>query len=264
MSPIKAAAPSSLSAAGETATVLPFILRNENFAFDERTVAVIIDAGEGVEIKTSDLDKDDFTVSVHKEITAVNPAIVVDGKRTITNVYASKVNAYGTPSDSGRYIVLEFLSDYSGLSYEKTEEHDMDCGSTSHDGLNGSCIFDVYDYSIACNGTIGGINNPSFAQTTVISPVIDTFKYGKEGNTDYRYFINEDADGPLPLVLYFHGGRKAETTRCKFASAIPRPYGRLPRVRPKTLATFWPRQTEPCPHGRLKTLITPPLSSKNG
>lgn len=49
---------SALSAAAQEGSTLPFILRNENFAFEERVAAVIIDAGKIVDGTT--LSAEDF------------------------------------------------------------------------------------------------------------------------------------------------------------------------------------------------------------
>src|SRR5690606_11844923 len=46
----------------DSSTSLPFILRNENFAFHERTAAVIIDAGK--EVDGASLSAADFDVHV--------------------------------------------------------------------------------------------------------------------------------------------------------------------------------------------------------
>src|SRR5690606_18387465 len=48
--------------AAEEGTTLPFILRNENFAFEERVAAVIIDAGAVV--NDASLSAEDFDVHV--------------------------------------------------------------------------------------------------------------------------------------------------------------------------------------------------------
>ena len=184
----------SIFAAEDTATtVLPFILKNENFAFHERTDAVIIDAGK--EVDDSSLSIADFDVHV-VATRKVDPNYVeYDGSREVIDVYTSEVNDTGSPSDSGRYIVVDFPDVGWG-----------DGGATN----DGGYTFD-FTYTITYNGD--GMNYvdgttiiPEFNQTGVVSPVLDQYKYANYDGLDYSYFYNEEADEPLPLVVFFHGG----------------------------------------------------------
>jgi len=183
---------------------MSFILRNENYGYDERTVAAIIDAGKDVD--GSSLDASLF--SVHARNTRrVDPSFVAyEGPRTITAVYTSEVHDYGTPSESGRYIIVEFLRWGEG-------GENPDGGAMDADGYTL-----VPDYTITYNGgtlecTDGTVmSNISFRQTGVVSPVLDKYQYGNEDGLDYSYFINEEAEGPLPLVVFFHGGGQGNDT----------------------------------------------------
>ncbi len=186
---------SFVSAAEETTeNALPFILQNKNFAFHERTDAVIIDAGKMV--VGSSLSESDFEVHV-LATRKVDPNFVAyDGPREVTDVYASNVNDAGSPSDIGPYIVIDFADVGWG-----------DGGSTSDGGFT----FDL-QYTIEYKGdgidyTDGSSIVPeSLIQSGAVSPVLDKYKYDSRDGLEYSYFLNEEADKPLPLVVFFHGG----------------------------------------------------------
>ena len=176
------------------AVYLPFILRNENFAFHERTDAVIIDAGK--EVDGSSLSKEDFEAHV-RQTRIVDPSYVAyDGPRKIIDVYVSRVNDVGSPAETGRYIVIDFPDVGWG-----------DGGATNDEGYT----FDS-QYTITYKGpgilfTDGTVLVPDgFVQTGVVSPVLDKFQYANHEGLDYSYFLSEAAEGPLPLVVFFHGG----------------------------------------------------------
>jgi GH35 family endo-1,4-beta-xylanase/uncharacterized protein YjdB/pimeloyl-ACP methyl ester carboxylesterase len=178
----------------DSTPALPFILRNENFAFHERTDAVIIDAGK--EVDGSTLNVSDWSAHVYAT-RIVDPSFVwYDGPREIIDVYASKVNDAGTPSDTGRYIVIDF------------PDVGWDDGGYTNDG---GYTFDS-QYTITFGGDQIGcadgssITPGAFVQTGVVSPVLDKFQYASYDGLDYSYFYNEDASEPLPLVVFFHGG----------------------------------------------------------
>lgn len=186
---------SVVSAAGEEGTTLPFILRNENFAFEERVAAVIIDAGQVIEDPS--LSPEDFDVHV-VSTRMVDPDVVVyDGPREVTGVYTSEVEDWGFPADSGQYIVLDFQHVGWG-----------DGGTT----IDGGFYLEA-QYTVTYKGdpiaTVDGstITPTGFEQTGVVSPVLDQYEYATspEG-MDYAYFLNDEIDEPLPLVVYFHGG----------------------------------------------------------
>lgn len=185
--------PSALAADETPDGALSFILKNENFAFSERTDAVIIDAGNIV--SGSSLSVSDFNVHV-KATRKVDPGFVAyDGPRVVTDVYTSQVNDSGSPSDTGRYIIVDFADVGWG-----------DGGTTS----DGGYTFDL-QYTITYNGekldyVDGSSIVPTFIQTGAVSPVLDQYKYANHDGLDYSYFYNEDAEGPLPLVVFFHGG----------------------------------------------------------
>jgi predicted peptidase len=185
--------PSAFASEAAPDSTLPFILKNENFAFEERTDAVIIDAGKMV--NHSQLSASDFSVHV-KAVRKVNAShVVYDGPRVVTDVYASQANDVGTPSDAGRYIIVDFADVGWG-----------DGGTM----IDGGYTLDV-QYTITFNGDSleyadGSSIVPAFNQTGIVSPVLDQYKYANHEGLDYSYFFNEDAEEPLPLVVFFHGG----------------------------------------------------------
>lgn len=173
---------------------LPFILRNENFAFHERTDALIIDAGK--EVVGSSLNISDWSAHV-RATRIVDPNYVwYDGPREIIGIYTSKVNDVGYPSETGRYIVIDFPDVGWG-----------DGGYTNDEGYT----FDS-QYTITFTGSHiecadgSKIRPQSFVQTGVVSPVLDKFKYASYDGLDYSYFYSEVTDRPLPLIVFFHGG----------------------------------------------------------
>src|SRR5690606_24742324 len=173
---------------------LPFILLNKNFAFIERTDAVIIDAGK--DVSGSSISASDFDVHL-KATRKVDPSFVAyDDTREIMDVYTSQVNDSENPSDTGRYIVIDFNDNGFG-----------DGGATN----DGGYTFDL-QYTVTYKGTqieyVDGtsIVPEALVQTDVVSPVLDQYQYANHDGLDYSYFINEEADGPLPLVIFFHGG----------------------------------------------------------
>ncbi|CAM4221816.1 pimeloyl-ACP methyl ester carboxylesterase [Paenibacillus endophyticus] len=185
--------PSAFASEATPDITLPFILKNVNFAFEERTDAVIIDAGKIV--SNSKLSVSDFNIHV-KATRKVNADFVVyDGPRVVTDVYTSQVNDSGTPSDTGRYIVVDFADVGWG-----------DGGTT----IDGGYTLNL-QYTITLNGNKleyvdGSSIVPAFNQTGAVSPVLDKYKYANYDGLDYSYFYNEDAEEPLPLVVFFHGG----------------------------------------------------------
>jgi len=173
---------------------LPFILRNENFAFHERTDALIIDAKK--EIDGSSLNISDWSAHV-RATRIVDPSYVwYDGPREIIDIYTSKVNDVGYPSDTGRYIVIDF------------PDVGWDDGGYTNDG---GYTFDS-QYTITFSGTQidcadgSAIVPETFVQTGVVSPVLDKYKYSNYDGLDYSYFWNDEIDEPLPLVIFNHGG----------------------------------------------------------
>ncbi|SHN23623.1 FIMAH domain-containing protein [Gracilibacillus kekensis] len=186
--------PSAFASEEVTETMLPFILKNENFAFHERTDALIIDAGKEVDDSTLDISDFDVHVTTTRK---VDPDYVgYDGPREVIDVYTSEVNDSGSPSDSGRYIVVDFPD----VGWE-------DGGSTIADGYT----FDL-EYTITYKGDeITFVDGSSlvpegFTQDDIVSPVLDKYQYANYEGLDYSYFYNEDVDEPLPLVVFFHGG----------------------------------------------------------
>ena len=211
-------APGSIHATfrrAENATEFPFIVYNDVFADGEFTTALIIDLGENRTVNTADLDPSMFTVSARN--TGLNGVLAFAGTRNITRVYANTVQdviGYITPMPgfnadapvpaSGRFIVIEmeFFSPAGGLA---------------HGGLtrNGAASM-ILNYSILANAPLtlaGGetISVLGFNQYAVVSPVLDQFVEGRfipetGAQIPYTIFINPEAEGPLPLFIYLHGG----------------------------------------------------------
>src|SRR5690625_3381989 len=186
--------PSGLAADGMMGTALPFILKNENFAFHERTDALIIDAGK--EVNGSSLSISDFDVHVIATRKVDQNYVEYDGPREVIDVYTSEVNDTGHPSATGQYIIIDFPD----VGWD-------DGGATNEGGYT----FDSA-YTITYQG--GGIDYADgssfvpeeFTQTGVVSPVLDKYRYANYDGLDYSYFYNEDIEEPLPLVVFFHGG----------------------------------------------------------
>ncbi|NLI60109.1 MAG: hypothetical protein GX375_01605 [Clostridiales bacterium] len=199
------------AAAEEASKTLTFVLRKTSFAFEERTDALIIDAGK--EVDGSSLSISDFETHV-RSTRIVNPDYVTyDGPREIIDVYTSDVNDVGYPSDTGRYIVIDF----NDVGWE-------DGGTTNEGGYT----FDSR-YTITFKGTqIDYVDGSSlvpeaFEQIGEFNPVLDKFKYDNYNGMDYSYFLNEDADEPLPLVVFFHGGGQGNDiyTPIRFSNGGP-------------------------------------------
>jgi Predicted peptidase len=173
---------------------LPFILRNENFAFHERTDAVIIDAGK--EVDGASLSADDFDVHVLQTRIVKPEHVAYDGPRQVIGVYVSEVNDVGSPSDTGRYIVVDFPDVGWG-----------DGGSTNDEGYTFDSQYTITYKGAGIRYADGtSIVPDGFTQTGVVSPVLDKFQYDSFDGLDYSYFLSEAAEGPLPLVVFFHGG----------------------------------------------------------
>lgn len=163
--------------------------------FEERVAAVIIDAGQIVDDPS--LSAEDFEVHV-VSTRKVDPEVVVyDGPREVAGVYTSEVNDWGYPAESGRYIVLDFPHVGWG-----------DGGTTIDSGYTLDALYTVTykgDPIITADGST--LTPTGFEQTGVVSPVLDQYEYAtSEDGLDYSYFLNEEIDEPLPLVVYFHGG----------------------------------------------------------
>ncbi|MCT2534677.1 Ig-like domain-containing protein [Aquibacillus koreensis] len=186
--------PSVFAADENTETTLPFILKNENFSFSERTDAVIIDAGK--EVNSSSLSISDFDVQV---ITTrkVDPSVVgYDGPREVIDVYTSDVNDVGSSTDTGRYIVIDFPDVGWG-----------DGGSTEDGGYTYDATYTITYQGDQIDYVDGSSIVPeAFTQTGVVSPVLDQYRYADYNGLEYSYFYNEEAEEPLPLVVFFHGG----------------------------------------------------------
>ncbi|HHY83725.1 MAG TPA: prolyl oligopeptidase family serine peptidase [Clostridiales bacterium] len=204
---------SAIPAAGEeSGTILPFVLRKTSFAFEERTDALIIDAGK--EVIGSSLSISDFETHV-RSTRKVNPSYVFyDGPREIIDIYTSKVNDVGSPSPTGRYIVIDF--------------HDVgwgDGGTTNDGGYTFDSLYTVTFKGTQINCTDGSAIIPDgFEQIGEFNPVLDKFTYERspEG-MDYAQFLNTDAEGPLPLMVFFHGGGQGNDiyTPIRFSNGGP-------------------------------------------
>lgn len=185
--------PSAFADEASTDSSLPFILMNKNFAFEERTDALIIDAGKNV--SDSSLSKDDFDVHVKLTRKVNADHVVYDDKRVVTDVYISQENNTGSPVDTGRYIVVDFADVGWG-----------DGGTAIDGGYTLDAQYTVTFKGDKLNYADGSSIAPTFVQKGVVSPVLDQYKYANHDGLDYSYFYNEEAEGPLPLVVFFHGG----------------------------------------------------------
>ena len=201
---------------------MSFDVRSESYAWSEKTMAVVIDLGEGRSARTADLTDDMFT-AFGEARRINNNALVSDwgrhGTRVINRVYASEVNNWNNPSASGRYVVVEFKS-WGGNIFNPGQGTAL----ATHDG--GQPLRLTYtitanaDIPLADGNFIG--TSASFIQSensigNHISPVIDQFVPGTiTGNgvtTNYSRFINTEADGPLPLVIHLHGANQGSHWR---------------------------------------------------
>jgi len=185
--------PSAFADETSTDSSLPFILMNKNFAFEERTDALIIDAGKNV--SDSSLSKDNFDVHVKLTRKVNADQVVYDDKRVVTDVYISQENNTGSPVDTGRYIVVDFADVGWG-----------DGGTAIDGGYTLDAQYTVTFKGDKLSYADGSSIAPAFVQTGVVSPVLDQYKYANHDGLDYSYFYNEEAEGPLPLVVFFHGG----------------------------------------------------------
>lgn len=185
--------PSAFASESEPETTLPFILKNVNFAFEERVDAVIIDAGKAVNSSAVSVSDFDVHVKATRKVNADH--VVYDGPRVVTDVYISQVNDTGSPSDTGQYIIIDFADVGWG-----------DGGTTIDNGYTLDTLYTITFTGEELEYADGSSIVPAFNQTGVVSPVLDKYKYANYDGLDYSYFLNEDADEPLPLVVFFHGG----------------------------------------------------------
>ena len=205
---------------------LSFDVRSESYAWSEKTMAVVIDLGEGRVANTSDLTNTMFT-AVGQSRRVNNNALVNDwgrhGTRVINRVYASEINNWNNPADSGRYIVVEFKS-WGGNIFNSLGQG---TALATHDG--GQAL--LLSYTVTANtlipladgsfiGTSASFNQTEHNKHGIlannhISPIIDQFiptisRTVGGGTLTYSTFYNRDADGEIqmnrPLFIHLHGG----------------------------------------------------------
>jgi len=194
--------------AAETPT-FNFTLQNEPVSSGDRTKAVIIDAGADVTASTINIA--DFTVSAHNTyIQNGRVNVYFDGNRPIRNAYVAQDNKLGAASKStGRYIILEL---------------DWDVG-TGANGENDGAKTCTPSYALALNYSIqlvGSfsytsaqiVDSANFTQAGIVDPIIEKFQSGTYQGIPYRVYFNDAVSGPLPLVLYFHGGGQGNDNDC--------------------------------------------------
>ena len=196
------------------ASVLDFIVWNDNFAKGEYTTALIIDLGEGNATKGSDLTPDMFTVSA-RNTSLDGSAVTFEGTRKISRVYANdepSVRGYSGPVanspdyqdglESGRYIVVEF------------EFYNLTGGLTTLDGSSNSTL---QNYRIAQNEDIiltegSVLDHLVFEQKDVVNPILDKFTTGNHNTFNYAQYLHTDGNGEvvqeLPLYIYAHGSTR--------------------------------------------------------
>ncbi|MEK5465380.1 sugar-binding protein [Paenibacillus sp. FSL R7-0210] len=201
------------------ATLLNFIVYNDNFATGEFTTAVIIDLGAGNEAVGAGLSSNLFTVSARN--TLFDGSLAYQGTRTVNRVYVNDqprprgykgVNQnspdYQAGLTKGRYIVveLEFWTLTGGQSTLEASK------ST------------VQNYNIVSSGDIkldgkAAIVKSAFAQSGTVNEIIDKFEVGpkidKADAMQYGLYIHKDGNGApvkrLPLYIYAHGSTRGGT-----------------------------------------------------
>jgi predicted peptidase len=184
-----------VSAAEIASRTFNFTVQNEVTPYDERTKAVIIDAGTDVDAST--ISVDDFAVSARNTYNdGKGEKVFFDGSRQITKAYVAKEDKlHAASASTGRYIVLELNWDVENNG-SKTCTGNWACTLNYSIQLKGS--FSFADNTIA--------DNAGFVQSVVVDPVIDNFQKGNYQGIPYRAYFNNTTAGPLPLVIFFHGG----------------------------------------------------------
>ena len=214
--------------ADAAAVEIPFIVYNDIFPASGivpfvYTTAVIIDLGVGNSANLADISKDMFTVSARN--TRLNgTTLVFEGERTITRAYVNTepaplgyiAPAPGSPDlvtatpDSGRYIILEL--EFWGPTGPIL-------AARADDGANSTILNYRINVDRSLTYQVGQTVQtviPRFEQERVVAPALDRFvpdRTNPDGPGDMRILlaIHEayQADGPLPLFIYNHGGGRA-------------------------------------------------------
>ena len=199
-----------------------FDLISFTYAWSEKLTAIVIDLGEGNSIATAALDIDTFNVhALHNRPTG-NAWFFMNAYRTISDIYASNVNDWGHPAESGRFIVVEFKvwGPYGGLAtgdggarmrfqYTVTVNEDAPL-------LGGEKTLSDFNF-VQSNLNPDGFG---FTRNAIIDQFETTFGRtvpGITGSLTYNTFLSRDENGePLknrPLFIHFHGGGQGSDWR---------------------------------------------------
>lgn len=179
----------------------PFDLVVNVLEWGSATTAVIVDMGEAV--NSGDIDLDTFAVLAETRDPG-NDDLIYEGPRTITNAYVSETNEKGVPADSGRYVVLELK-----YGFNNTLPEIDGCAALIY--RNGNNWL-KQTYTVTQEKAVGEIAAGSaYRYNKTVTPIYDDFELVQnpvEGYTDqsYRVYTPDGAAGPLPLVLWIHGG----------------------------------------------------------
>ena len=178
-----------------------FDLVVEVLEWGSATTAVVIDMG--VDIAAGAIGVGTFSVRATTNDPG-NNALIYDGPRTVTKAYVSASNAKGAPSEIGRYVVLELK-----YGFNNTNAEIDGCAAIIYRNGNNWLR---QAYTVTQEEPIDGIYAPvaCVPSGAVQRPYFDLFELVEnpvEGfsNEHYEAYI-PDADGPLPLVLWNHGG----------------------------------------------------------
>ena len=165
-----------------------FDIVTEVFAYGQDATAVVIDLNRET-VNAGDIDVDTFAVNAVNY--RANGAVAFEGARQITDAYVNNSGELGEKEDSGRYIVLEL-------------EHGFNVpGATTHyyTGLN---YYLDMDYTVTQLEPVNGEINEYYNENTH-NLIVDDFDIVDYEDTFFRVYIPEDAEGPLPVVVWNHG-----------------------------------------------------------
>lgn len=126
--------------------------------------------------------------------------------RNIEAVYTSEKNKDVTPSEKGRYVVIEL------------NPNDTNAGTLSFDMEKFVNTRTNLSYSVAQTKTISSTKGTKYETTkplsikTVQTPILESFKAAtftdNEKVMKYRLFSPAEGDGKKPLIIFLHGSGK--------------------------------------------------------
>jgi len=160
---------------------------------DFTVVTQVFDGGQAVthlilnmleEITAADIDTDAIEVRAHH---------INDAKRRVMSAYPS--DAEGNAVDSGAYLTLELMHDYSASSgfYNNA-------GTTYYNMSTWTNVLYELDHTV----TIG---DKLFTQSAIVNLLEDEFSFEtSESGLNYRlYSPDEAAESARPLIIWLHG-----------------------------------------------------------